>query len=128
MEEAHPMMKAALASLALAVVLSASSGARAQDKPVSFSADIVPIFKASCNECHNPKKAKGKLDMSSYAALKKGGKKGTPWKEGDPDKSLLVEVVKGPMPEMPEDGDPLKPEQVALIARWIKEGAKDDTK
>ena len=29
---------------------------------------------------------------------------------------------------MPEDGDPLKPEQVALIARWIKEGAKDDSK
>ena len=128
-------MKAALSSAALALVLSSAGAAQesaplslAQDKPVSFMADIVPIFKASCNECHNPKKAKGKLDMSTYAALKKGGKKGTPWKEGDPDKSLLVEVVKGPMPEMPEDGDPLKPEQVALIARWIKEGAKDDTK
>ena len=119
-------MKRALVALALVAVLTTS--AAAQDKPVSYTADIVPIFKASCNECHNPKKAKGKLDMSSFAALKKGGKKGTPWKEGDPDKSLLVEVVKGPMPEMPEDGDPLKPEQVALIARWIKEGAKDDTK
>ena len=119
-------MKRALVALALVAVLSTS--APAQEKPVSFTNDIVPIFKASCNECHNPKKAKGKLDMSTFAALKKGGKKGTPWKEGDPDKSLLVELVKGPMPEMPEDGDPLKPEQVALIARWIKEGAKDDTK
>jgi mono/diheme cytochrome c family protein len=125
MEETKSM-KRALVALALVAVL--STAVAAQDKPVSFTNDIVPIFKASCNECHNPKKAKGKLDMSSFAALKKGGKKGTPWKEGDPDKSLLVELVKGPMPEMPEDGDPLKPEQIALIARWIKEGAKDDTK
>jgi mono/diheme cytochrome c family protein len=122
-EENHPM-KAILASAALALVLSVSAGA--QETPVSYTKDIVPLFKKTCAECHNTKKAKGKLDMSTYALLKKGGKKGTPWKEGDPDKSLLVEVVKGPMPEMPEDGDPLTDQQVALIARWIKEGAKDD--
>ena len=102
--------------------------ASAQEKAVSFEKDIVPIFKASCISCHKPDKKKGKLDMSTYADLKKGGKKGQPWKDGDPDKSLLVELIKGDKPEMPEDGDPLKPEQVALIARWIKEGAKDDTK
>jgi mono/diheme cytochrome c family protein len=99
-----------------------------KDEPVSYTKDILPIFKATCNECHNAKKKKGKLDMSTYADLKKGGKKGQPWKDGDPDKSLLVELIKGDKPEMPEDGDPLKPAQVALIARWIKEGAKDDTK
>ena len=100
----------------------------AQDKPVSYKTDILPIFQKSCNECHNVKKKKGKLDMSTYADLLKGGKKGKPWKDGDPDKSLLIEMIKGDKPEMPEDGDPLKPAQVALIARWIKEGAKDDSK
>ena len=29
---------------------------------------------------------------------------------GDPGKSLLVKVISGPEPEMPEDGDPLKPD------------------
>lgn len=112
----------------LVLGLFAGASAAAQDNPVSYTKDILPIFKATCSECHNTKKKKGKLDMSSYAELLKGGKKGKPWKDGDPDKSLLIEMVKGDKPEMPEDGDPLKPEQVALIARWIKEGAKDDTK
>lgn len=112
---------------ALALLAGAPVGA-AQDKPVSYTKDIVPIFTKSCNECHNMKKKKGKLDMSTFAALKTGGKKGQPWKDGMPDKSLLVEMISGDKPEMPEDADPLKPEQVALIARWIKEGAKDDSK
>ena len=123
-------MKRVLGSLLVLGVL--FGGLNAQEKkgenPVSFAKDIVPIFKASCNECHNVKKKKGKLDMSTYADLLKGGKKGKPWADGNPDKSLLVEMIKGDKPEMPEDGDPLKPEQVALIARWIKEGAKDDSK
>ena len=98
----------------------------AQDKPVSFEKDIVPIFKASCISCHKPDKKKGKLDMTTYADLMKGGKQGVPVKAGDPAKSLMVEMISGSEPEMPEKGDPLKPEQVALISRWIKEGAKQN--
>ncbi len=101
--------------------------ASAQDKPVSYTKDIVPIIKASCEKCHNPKKAKGKLDMTTYALFKKGGKEGQPWVDGDPDKSMIIKMVSGKEPEMPEEGDPLKPEQIALLSRWIKEGAKDDT-
>ena len=123
-------MKRVLGSLLVLGVLFGALGAQEKkgENPVSFAKDIAPIFKASCNECHNVKKKKGKLDMSTFADLLKGGKKGKPWTDGNPDKSLLVEMIKGDKPEMPEDGDPLKPEQVALIARWIKEGAKDDTK
>jgi mono/diheme cytochrome c family protein len=97
----------------------------AQDKkPVSFEKDIVPIFKTSCLSCHKPDKKKGKLDMSTYVDLMKGGKQGSPIKPGDPTKSLIVEMISGKEPEMPEKGDALKPEQVELISRWIKEGAK----
>ena len=116
------------ASVMLTMLCLALSAGAQEKKPVSYQKDIQPIFKESCVSCHKPDKKKGKLDMSTYADLKKGGKKGQPWKDGDPDKSLLIELIKGDKPEMPEDGDPLKPEQVALIARWIKEGAKDDSK
>ena len=91
---------------------------------IDFQKDIQPIFKASCLSCHKPDKKKGKLDMSTYADLMKGGKQGSPVKAGDPAKSLIVEVISGSEPEMPEKGDPLKAEQVELISRWIKEGAK----
>src|ERR1051325_11402375 len=100
--------------------------ASVQNKPVSYEKDIVPIFKATCISCHKPDKKKGKLDMTTYADLIKGGKQGTPVKPGDPAKSLIVEMISGNEPEMPEKGDPLKPEQVALISRWIKEGAKQN--
>ena len=106
------------------LVLAMSAGA--QDKPVSYGKDIVPIFKASCISCHKPDKKKGKLDMTTYADLLKGGKQGSPVKAGDPAKSLIVEMISGSEPEMPEKGDALKPEQVALISRWIKEGAKQN--
>jgi len=116
-----------LTGLALtATAPSTSLGATQEKKPVSFEKDIQPIFKASCLSCHKPDKKKGKLDMSTYADLLKGGKQGSPIKAGDPAKSLLVEMISGSEPEMPEKGDPLKPEQVELISRWIKEGAKQN--
>src|SRR2546423_6842084 len=101
--------------------------ARAQDKPVSYHKDIKPLFTATCNGCHRPEKSKGELDMTTYKALMKGGKKGTPVVAGDAGASLLVKMISGPEPEMPDEGDPLKPAQVKMVERWIKEGARDDT-
>ncbi|MEX2215620.1 MAG: c-type cytochrome domain-containing protein [Phycisphaeraceae bacterium] len=120
-------------SLALLLWLSFySQSAIAQDKPgdVSFYKDVVPILKKHCTGCHHPDKAKGKLDLTTFGALQKGGKNGAAFLAGDPDKSLLVKMIKGQpgaAPEMPEDADPLKPEQVAVIEKWIKAGAVDDS-
>src|SRR5688572_6560307 len=101
--------------------------APAQDKkPVSFEKEVMPILKASCISCHKPDKKKGKLDMSTYAALMKGGDQGSPIKAGDAKKSILIEVVSGKEPEMPEKGDPLTPAQIDILSRWIMEGAKQN--
>lgn len=110
-------------------VCSGAIGAEGERLPdaVSFHKDLKPILTANCNGCHKADKSKGGLDMTTYAALMKGGKHGAPVVPGDPKKSSLVEMISGPEPEMPEDGDPLKAEQVDLISRWIEQGAKDDT-
>lgn len=102
-------------------------GTSAADRPVSWYRDLTPIFKRSCNGCHNPNKLKGEVDTSTYAGLLKPGKHGPNFLAGDPAKSLLVEQVSGPEPDMPKDGDPLTPAEVALLTRWIQEGAHDDT-
>ena len=107
----------------LALVLSAT----AETKPVSFHKEIVPIFKRSCNGCHHPAKLKGELDMTSMAGLLKGGKNGAAVVASDPKKSLLIEEISGDEPSMPKEGEPLSKAEVALIERWIKEGATDDT-
>ena len=101
--------------------------AHADEKPVSYYHDIRPIFNSDCNACHKPEKLKGELDMTTIPALMKGGKHGHEITPGEPDKSKLVDMISGDDPEMPKDGDPLTKDQISLIERWIKEGAKDDT-
>ena len=66
------------------IVLALAAPAKADEKAVSFEKDVMPIFKASCISCHKADKKKGKLDMSTYADLMKGGKQGNPVKPGDP--------------------------------------------
>jgi WD40 repeat protein len=109
-------------SLVLAVSL-----ARAEEKPVSFFNDVVPIFKKSCNGCHHPGKLKGQLDLTTYDAAIKGGKHGALIKAGDPKSSVLIEEITGEEPSMPKEGDPLTKDEIALIEKWIVQGAKDDT-
>lgn len=95
--------------------------------PVSWFKEVTPIFKRSCNGCHNPNKLKGEVDTSTYQGFLKPGKHGPNFVAGDTAKSRVLEQVGGKEPDMPKEGDPLSPAEVALIERWIREGAHDDT-
>lgn len=123
MIKAHPSQWAGLA----VCLLFPPAGLADDVRPVSFFHDVVPILKRSCTGCHHPGKLKGELDLTTYAAFEKGGKHGAAFKTGKPDESRVVEEVSGEEPNMPKEGDPLSKEEVALIERWIQEGAKDDT-
>ncbi len=94
---------------------------------VSYYKEITPILKRSCTGCHHPGKLKGQLDLTTYDALKKGGKHGVGFKPGDSRGSSIIEQISGAEPAMPEEGDKLTMDEVALFERWIAEGAKDDT-
>jgi len=107
--------------------LGISFSVAAAEKKVSYYHDVVPILKRSCTGCHHPGKLKGELDLTTYAALKKGGKHGPAFKTGDPKESVIVDEVSGKEPSMPKEGDPLTTQEVALLESWIKEGANDDT-
>lgn len=101
----------------------------AADAPVSFYRQIRPLLLRHCQGCHQPQRALGQLDVTSYAALKKGGESGDGFAPGAPDDSVLMDFIKGDAPRMPKNGVgiPFSKDQVELIARWIKEGGKDDT-
>jgi len=116
------------AAAALAVVLGstlapAQEAARAD---TSFAKEVLPILKASCAKCHDAKTKKGGLDLSTYDAVKKGGKGGMAISAGAPDNSTLYTSISGAKPEMPKSAKPLVKNQVDLIAKWIKEGAKNN--
>jgi len=110
-----------------AAVLIGQSAPAAEVKPVSFAHDILPLFQASCAGCHQPGKLKGGLDLTTYEGVLKGGKKGASFKAGDPGHSFIIEQISGDPPEMPNKGDPLSKGEIGLVARWIKEGAKNDS-
>jgi roadblock/LC7 domain-containing protein len=98
-----------------------------KEGPVSFSKQVHPLLRQACQGCHQPASAGGKLILTTHAALLKGGEHGPGFISGKPDVSNLVKYVSGPMPKMPMGGTPLTPAQVALLRRWIQEGARDDT-
>lgn len=106
--------------------LTAAATSWAEDVP-TFAKDIAPIFAERCTSCHGEKKAKAGLRLDSLEAVLKGGKEGKIVTPGKPEHSDLYEAITkkpGEDGAMPPKNGPLKPEQVALIKRWIAAGAK----
>jgi hypothetical protein len=65
---------------------------------MSFSEDIVPIFKGYCESCHQPGGqgyAASGLDLTSYDGLMKGTKFGPMVVPGKPDQSNLYILISG---------------------------------
>lgn len=91
---------------------------------IDFARDVRPLLDATCVECHGPDKVKARLRMDSIAGLQQGGKSGALMVPGDPESSLLMRRVLGLDDEdqMPLDNDPLTPEQLDILRRWIAEG------
>ena len=117
---------AILAKLELPVILYSLALAAAQ--PVSYSRQIAPILAMRCHGCHGSTAAGG-LDTRTHAGLTKGGNLGPGIVPGEPDRSTVVEFIEGRRGEkrrMPLAESPLSMAQIALIRRWIEEGARED--
>lgn len=89
-----------------------------------FENKVRPVLVNNCFSCHSEeKKVRGGLKMTSRAELLQGGDTGPAIVPGDPDKSLLVQVVRytGDM-KMPPKGK-LKDHEIADLTTWVKNGA-----
>src|SRR5262249_51645797 len=98
--------------------------------PVSYYKDIRRLFQQHCQGCHQPAKPQGGYIMTGYADLfKAGDREKVNILAGKANQSPLVEQItpkKGKV-AMPKGKPALKPDEIALVKRWINEGAKDDT-
>jgi uncharacterized membrane protein len=92
-----------------------------------YAKHINPILDANCVTCHGESKQSAGLRMDSYQLLMQGGKDGPIIVAGSPEKSLLIQRVTLPPGHkqfMPAEGKPpLRPEEIAWIEAWIKQGA-----
>lgn len=112
-----------------AIFICAATAATAA--PVSFKNDIAPLLLAKCQACHGAKKAKGEYRVDSYAELMKSLEDEQPRVIAEkPDESLLLKLLNtNDVDErMPQKSKPLSKKQVALVYKWIMEGAKFDGK
>jgi WD40 repeat protein len=82
-----------------------------------------------CQGCHQPAKKRAGLLLLSYEDAAKGGDAGPLWVAGKPEQSLVIKSLKGldDQKRMPEGEPPLSDAQIELFAKWIAQGAKDDT-
>ncbi|MCW1883250.1 hypothetical protein OKA04_00815 [Luteolibacter flavescens] len=105
----------------LALLLPASGIASAADK-VTFDDHVLPIFQQSCLNCHNPDKAKGGLDLSTFSGAMKGGSGGKIAEPGDTGAKLIAVVMHTAEPKMPPEGEKLGGDQIGLLKAWIEGG------
>jgi mono/diheme cytochrome c family protein len=103
----------------LAAALPATTPAADQ---VTFDDHVLAIFQQACLNCHNPDKAKGGLDLSTFSATLKGGSGGKIVEPGDPGSKLLAVITHAAEPKMPPEGDPLDPARIELVQGWIAGG------
>jgi hypothetical protein len=89
---------------------------------LTYETNVLPILSRSCLNCHNARTRRGGLDLSTLAALRRGGDGGPAVVPGVPsDSPLFTTVATG---RMPLRGAPLSEAEKKLISDWIAAGAR----
>lgn len=100
-----------------AALLSLAVTARGGEAVLTFEKDVRPILKTHCTHCHGEEeKPKGGVDLRLRRFMEEI------IVPGSPAKSKLVEMIRSG--EMPEKGKPLPEAELAMIEKWIAQGAR----
>jgi hypothetical protein len=94
---------------------------------VNYMKDIKPLLSIACYQCHSATKQEDGLRVDTAASILRGGESGpaiVPGKSGESLLILAVQGAAGDLPRMPFKKPPLDEEKIALLKRWIDEGAK----
>jgi len=98
---------------------------------VSYKQDVAPVLLAACYSCHGGGEVEEGLNMKTFTTLLVGGRSGPVILPGKGSDSLLVKKLKGKGIDgqrMPLNKTPLADDVIAMIQRWIDEGARLDAR
>ncbi len=94
---------------------------------VDFNTEVKPLLNKKCISCHGGVKKEGGFSILFQNEALDTTDSGRPAIiPGDPDRSEMIRrlVSKDPEERMPYNHDPLPADEIALLKRWIKEGAQ----
>ncbi len=116
-----------IAVLCVATCASLAVSRDANGDDVDFARDIKPIFTANCTRCHGAEKQEAGLRLDQRKAALRGGDSGVALVAGKSDESELLKRIAAEDADerMPpaDAGEALSVEQIALVRRWIDQGA-----
>ncbi len=96
-----------------------------QAPQADYQRDVHPLLAEKCFACHGGDKRSGGLSLKDYASALEGGRSGAVIEPGDAAGSLLMRRVSGEVkPLMPPAGPPLNERELAVLRRWIDNGAR----
>jgi len=123
--EASYFMRSALA-IGL-VVLTFSSSAFGDEKPVTYIEHVKPVLRQHCLKCHGDDTQEADLNLQAFTTLLRGGSGGKIVEAGRSSKSRLIEVLTTADADarMPPNSPPLAKEKIELIRRWINTGLRE---
>jgi hypothetical protein len=126
----NPRVLPSLGLSLLAVVLAlGSEPSRPRDDTAAvefFEKKVRPILASNCYACHSADtKPAGGLRVDDRNGLLAGGNTGPAVVPGKPGESLLLKRVsdQDAKRRMPKEGQHLSEEQVAVLTKWVQEGA-----
>lgn len=97
-----------------------------KEKDINFEKQIRPLLKQHCYDCHSQGGEESGLRLDYGANILKGGDRGPAVIPGKSIESPLFLSLSGQgnIPQMPHDLPALKQVEIALIQKWIDQGAK----
>lgn len=121
----------AAGTLVSALAFFGAPGAHAATPQLSYNDHIQPILAENCFHCHGPdsgtRKGKLRLDRAEFATARRGDHDPA-IVPGKPDASPVIERILSKDSEEvmppPDTHKTLKPAEIALLQRWIAEGAQ----
>ncbi len=109
----------------VAWVLLSSIGGRVVQGSDLYAAQIKPILRERCFACHGALKQESDLRLDSLSPQGSGSAHASVIVPGSPATSPLWQriIATDLSQRMPPEGEPLAPDQIETIRRWIQEGA-----
>ncbi len=105
--------------------------AKLEPGEVSFASQVAPVLIDACLTCHGGFETEAGFSLANFSRLMRGGGSGAAIEPGASAESYLVKKMRGTGIEgqrMPLGKAPLPNDVIAIVARWIDEGARLDVR